>query len=79
MRRRPVIAEGRGIAIRLSEAPEPITLNVSQPVFRQLVIYLLNELIGATAVDGEIEIALGLRDGEPLINIGAMKLAAEGR
>ena len=73
-----VIAEGRGIAIRLSEAPEPITLNVSQPVFRQLVIYLLNELIGATAVDGEIEIALGLRDGEPLINIGAMKLAADG-
>ena len=73
-----VIAEGRDIAIRLSEAPEPITLNVSQPVFRQLVIYLLNELIGATADGGEIEIALGLRDAEPAINIGAMKLAADG-
>ena len=62
-----VLAMQRGIEIALQETRESVSLSVSQPVFRQLVIYLLNELIGATGVNGGIEIGLGVVDGAPMI------------
>ena len=34
-----VVAEQRGIQVEVREAPAPVTLNASQPVFRQLLIY----------------------------------------
>ena len=74
-----VIAEQRGIEISLRESAEPISLNVSQPVFRQFIIYLLNELIGATAVNGAIVIALRQSEGAPVIVIRSTALLVDGR
>lgn len=73
-----VIARQRGIDIHPAAAQEPITLNVSQPVFRQFVIYLLNKLIGATGAAGAIEIGLELDAGEPLISISSSALEVNG-
>ncbi len=69
-----VIAEQRGITLKLRPAPGPISLTVSQPVFRQFIIYLLNALIGATARAGSIEIALRNRAGTVLIEFQAAQL-----
>ena len=74
-----MIAEDRGIVIRLRETGEPIRLNVSQPVFRQLVIYLLNAFIGAAAAESAIEIELATLDDEPAIHFGAIELPAGAR
>ena len=74
-----VIAAQRGIEIRLSESQEPITLNVSQPVFRQFIIYLLNALIGATGPNGRIEIGLRMHAGSPVVLIRDEALLEDGR
>lgn len=54
-----VIAEQRGIDIQVEESNTTIRLNVSQPVFRQLVIYLLNDLMGAMSAGGRIGVVPG--------------------
>ena len=73
-----VIAQQRGIEIRVAEVQEPITLNLSQPVFRQFVIYLLKELIGATNAAGEIEIGLELVMRAPIITLSIEALTVDG-
>lgn len=73
-----VIAQQRGIEIRVAPAREQVTLNLSQPVFRQFVIYLLNELIGATEAAGEIEIGLAVVRRAPAISISMKALAVDG-
>lgn len=73
-----VIAQQRSIDILLAAAQEPVTLNLSQPVFRQFVIYLLNKLIGATGAGGEIEIGLALDSGEPLVLMSSSALDVNG-
>lgn len=62
-----VIAEQRGVAIQVDEADAPIRLSVPQPVFRQMVIVLLNDLIGATIDGGRIAIKLSAEAGQPQI------------
>ena len=73
-----VIAQQRGIEIRIAPAREQVTLNLSQPVFRQFVIYLLNELIGATDAAGEIEIGLAVVRRAPAISISMEALEMDG-
>lgn len=73
-----VIAQQRGIEIRVAQAREPVTLNLSQPVFRQFVIYLLKELIGATDAAGEIEIGLVMVRRTPVIAISMEALEVDG-
>ena len=53
-----IIAEQRSINIRLSRAEQPVSLNVSQPVFRQLVIYLLNHCMSAMPAGSRIRLSL---------------------
>ena len=67
-----VIAEQRGIAIRVDDADAKIRLNVSQPVFRQLVIYLLNDFMGAMTAGGQIRVDLSAEGGEPVILFSGM-------
>ncbi|MYE27576.1 MAG: response regulator [Chloroflexi bacterium] len=73
-----VIARQRGIEIRLAQAQEPIALNLSQPVFRQFVIYLLKELIGASEAMGDIEIGLAMVKRAPVIAISMKALEVDG-
>ena len=73
-----VIAARRGIRLHLKATPEPIALPVSQPVFRQFLIYLLHELIGATASGRQMEIELRMAAGAPVISIAAAALQMEG-
>jgi CheY-like chemotaxis protein len=64
-----IIAEQRDLSISLKNTMEPIILNVSQPVFRQFIIYVLNELIQHTYPNGHIEIDLQISDNEPVIQV----------
>ena len=73
-----VIASQRGVALRLEESAEPIALYASQPVFRQFVIYLLQQLIGATAQGGAIGVELRIAAGAPVIAISIDALQTEG-
>lgn len=73
-----VVAEQRGIAIEVRESLAPFTLNASQPVFRQLLIYLLNELIGATNAGGQINVAFELTAEEQALSISSEALREEG-
>ena len=73
-----VLAEQRGIDVALTDGAEALSLNVSQPVFRQCVIVMLNELIGATAKGGRIEVSLGLSEGAPTITFEAAPLLEAG-
>lgn len=72
------IAEQRGIRVEVGESPSPITLNASQPVFRQLLIYLLNELIGATSVGGQIRFRFDMAADEPVLSISSETLQGDG-
>ena len=57
-----VIARQRNISIRLDAASAQLQLNIAQPVFRQLVIVMLNQFIGAhesPEAVGEIHISVG--------------------
>jgi len=73
-----VLAEQRGISVEVGESPAPATLDASQPVFRQLLIYLLNELIGATSQGGQINFAFDLASGEPALSITSEALPVDG-
>ena len=73
-----VIAEQSGVELGVEAAPKSITLDVSQPVFRQFVVYLLNELIGATDREGKIEIGLRLAAGAPVMSISSDALLLDG-
>ena len=73
-----VIARQRRIVIHVAQSPEQVTLHLSQPVFRQFVIYLLNELIGATDAAGDIEISLAMVKRAPVISISMEALEVDG-
>lgn len=64
-----VIAERQGITFTLSDVWDPVALNAAQPVFRQFIIYILNELIRAKKAGGDIDIQVCLREGVPSIEI----------
>lgn len=65
-----VIAERRGIHIALAEANEPISLSASQPVFRQFIVLLLNELLLALESGARIDIGLGQQEEALMITFG---------
>ena len=73
-----VIAEQAGVELRLEGIAEPIALQASQPVFRQFVIYLLQELIGATAKGGTIAIGLRMASSAPVISFANDPPLADG-
>ncbi len=73
-----VIAAQSGVKMRVAAAREAITLDVSQPVFRQFVVYLLHELIGATSPGGAIEIELRVVAGAPVLAISSDALRVDG-
>ena len=51
------MAEAQGVSLRLEADAATGALNLSQPLFRQLVIVLLSKLMSLTARDGRIAIA----------------------
>ena len=65
-----VIAERKGVSASVRDVRSPIVLNTAQPVFRQFIIYILNELIRAMPAGAKIDIRAGLRDGIPGIEFG---------
>lgn len=73
-----VIAEQRGVTLRLEAGSEPIALPASQPVFRQFVIYLLHEMIGATNRGGAITIDWRPAAGAPVVEIASDALLRDG-
>jgi len=74
-----VIAQGRRIEIDVTDAGAPISLSLSQPVFRQFIVLLLNELLLALAPGARIDI--GLRPGPEALTIrfGGLASAAQTR
>ena len=74
-----VIAERRGIDIRMVEASEPLSLSVSQPVFRQFIVYLLNDLLLAMAAGGRIEIGLDEIEGERAVTFADLTSPSVGQ
>ena len=73
-----VVAAQRRIKLEVEETPAPKALDASQPVFRQLIILLLNELIGATGVGGIISVGTRTVMGGPVISISCDSLLVEG-
>ena len=69
-----VIAEQKGLSLRLEEARDEIALHVALPVFRQFFILILNRLIQSTRGGGKIEVALRSRASEPIIEVNSDKL-----
>ena len=53
-----VIAEQRGIRVRLIKPDSPIELNTAQPVLRQLIIYLLNSLMTGLQPGADLAISI---------------------
>lgn len=74
-----VIAERRGIDIHVIDAGEPINLSLSQPVFRQLIVLVLNELLATPASGAAINIELGLREAALWIYFGGLASPAQAR
>ena len=76
-----VIAERRRVDINLidtcEDPREPNSLSLSQPVFRQFIVLLLNELLLAQEPGGRIEVELSQQQEALLIRFGG--LAASGR
>lgn len=66
-----VIAERKGVSASVSDVRSPAVLNTAQPVFRQFIIYILNELIRAMTAGGKIDIRVGLREGIPSIEFNS--------
>ncbi|MCY3779414.1 MAG: hypothetical protein OXG78_03810 [Chloroflexi bacterium] len=69
-----LIAEQRGITVAVGETPAPVTVNASQPVFRQLLIYLLNEVIGASSLGARINLAFELAADQPVMTLSSEAL-----
>ncbi len=67
-----VIAERRGVDIALIDTSEPISLSLSQPVFRQFIVLLLNELLLAQEPGGHIEVELSQQQEALLIRFGGL-------
>ena len=72
-----VVAEQREIDIVVDQADVPVQLLVSQPVFRQLVIYLLNDLLGTMSSGGQIRINSASDGGESVVYIAGLTLARD--
>ncbi len=64
-----VIAEQQRVSLGLNDSSPPVILNVAQPLFRQVVINVLHELIHATRKGGAIVIQVRLHEGVPSIEI----------
>ena len=67
-----VIADRRGIEIRVSDVSAPISLSLSQPVFRQFIVLLLNELLLALAPGARIEVTQRQQDEALVIGFGGL-------
>ena len=65
-----VIAGRRGIGIGLAEMSEPVSLSAAQPVFRQFIVLLLNDLLLTLESGARIEIGLRQRVDELTICFG---------
>lgn len=74
-----VIAQQRGIDIKLAAAREPISLNLSQPVFRQFIVLLLNELLLTLDRGARIDIGLSGQEEALLIGFGGLASSAQAR
>lgn len=69
-----VIAEQKGLVLRLEEVRSEIALSVALPVFRQFFILILNRLIESTDRGGMIEVVLRARESSPVIEVSSNKL-----
>lgn len=74
-----VIAQRRHIEIEVIEASSPISLSVSQPVFRQFIVLLLNELLIALAPGARIDIELQPGQEALMIRFGGLASAEQAR
>ena len=74
-----VIAARRGIDIRVSDAGERISLGLSQPVFRQFIVLLLNELLLALEPGAAIDIGLSRQAEALLITFEGLASPAQAR
>ena len=72
-----VIAEQREIDIRVAEAAAPVQLHAAQPVFRQLVIYLLNDMIQTLPPGGRIDLYAAAAEGEPTVAFSSSEAAQD--
>ena len=77
LRATQVIAAERGIEIELTEPEQPLSLHMSQPVFRQLIVYLLKALLQSLDEGGRLGIVLRADNGERAIAFaGALDMPA---
>ena len=72
------LAEASGITLAVDSASPATSLKLSQPVFRQCVIYLLNALIDLTAPGGRITLELRHDGGIPAIALQVQPALADG-
>lgn len=74
-----VIAQRRGVALDVQATGEPLSLSASQPVFRQFIVLLLNELLLALEPGAGIEIRLSRQAETLLITFGGLASPAQAR
>lgn len=74
-----VIAERRGIDINVKDAGEPISLSLSQPVFRQLIVLVLNDLLSTLETGARIDIELSQQEAALWIHFGGLASSAQAR
>ena len=74
-----VIAQRRRIDINVIDDSAPISLSLSQPVFRQFIVLLLSELLLALARGARIDIGLQPGPEALVIRFGGLASAAQAR
>lgn len=74
-----VIARRRGIDIHVIDISEPISLSLSQPVFRQFIVLLLNELLLALEAGARVEIGLSRQEAALLIRFSGLASAVQAQ
>lgn len=74
-----IIAERRGIHINVIDFSEPISLSLSQPVFRQFIVLLLNELLLALERGACIEVNLSQQKESLVIAFDGLDSSARAR
>lgn len=74
-----VISQRRGIDISVIDTSEPVSLSLSQPVFRQFIVLLLNELFLALTPGARIEIGLSQQSEALIIGFGGLASSAQAR
>lgn len=74
-----VIAARRGIDINVIDASESISLSLPQPVFRQLIVLMLNELLSALETGARVDIGLSQQEAALLIHLGGLASSAQAR